>query len=211
MPKTSRKPQALYSVHPGIAMAQKWVEELPSKTGRSLDEWVALTQKSCPPDQKARTAWLKSEHGFGTNQASWIAARASGNDQVIHEVDDDAYLRSAEENVEKMYTGPKASLKPIYDTLLDLGLKLGNDVRACPCKTMVPFYRKHVFAQIKPTTNTRIDLGFALKDHKVEGRLIDTGGFAKKDRITHRIPISSLKEIDAEVKSWLKLAYEMDV
>ena len=62
----------------------------------------------------------------------------------------------------------------------------------------------------KPTTRTRIDLGLALKDTKVPKRLIDTGGLAKKDRITHRIEIASLKDIDAEVKKWLKTAYEMD-
>jgi hypothetical protein len=33
---------------------------------------------------------------------------------------------------------------------------------------------------------TRIDFGLALKDTPATGRLIDTGGFAKKDRITHR-------------------------
>jgi hypothetical protein len=53
-------------------------------------------------------------------------------------------------------------------------------------------------------------LGLALKDTKVPKRLIDTGGFAKKDRITHRIEITSVKDIDAGVKKWLKTAYEMD-
>jgi hypothetical protein len=57
---------------------------------------------------------------------------------------------------------------------------------------------------------TRIDLGFALRDTPATGRLIDTGGFAKKDRITHRIPITSLSEIDDEVRRWLKVAYDMD-
>ena len=57
---------------------------------------------------------------------------------------------------------------------------------------------------------TRIDLGLALKDTKTSNRLIDTGGFAKKDRITYRIGITSLKDIDAEMKKWLKTAYEMD-
>jgi hypothetical protein len=74
----------------------------------------------------------------------------------------------------------------------------------------VPLYRKHVFAQIKPTTNTRIDLGFALGARRAEGRLIDTGGFARKDRITHRIPISSASDIDAEVERWLRTAYDQD-
>jgi hypothetical protein len=108
-----------------------------------------------------------------------------------------------------MFTG-KAALRPTYDALLKFGLGLGKDVKACPCQTMVPLYRQHVFAQIKPTTRTRIDLGFALGARPAEGRLIDTGGYAKKDRITHRIPISSLAEIDDEVKQWLRTAFEED-
>jgi hypothetical protein len=74
----------------------------------------------------------------------------------------------------------------------------------------VPLYRKHVFAQIKPATRTRIDLGFALGARQAEGRLIFTGGFEKKDRITHRIPIESVADIDEEVKRWLRIAYEED-
>jgi hypothetical protein len=124
--------------------------------------------------------------------------------------DADAYLESAERDVEAMFSGGKAKLRPLYDALLKLGLKTGKEAKACPCKTIVPLYRKHVFAQIKPTTQTRIDMGFALGDMKPTGRLIDTGGFAKKDRITHRIPISSKEDIDDEVKHWLRVAYDRD-
>ncbi|MDQ6701561.1 MAG: DUF5655 domain-containing protein, partial [Acidobacteriota bacterium] len=104
----------------------------------------------------------------------------------------------------------KSGLKPIYDELLRLGFSLGEDVKASPCKTMVPLYRRHVFAQIKPTTRTRIDLGLALGKTEASGLLIDTGGLAKGDRITHRIAIESLAAINREVKQWLKTAYQMD-
>jgi len=60
----------------------------------------------------------------------------------------------------------KRSCGRFFDELLTLGKSLGDDVKACPCKTIVPFYREHVFAQIKPTTNSRIDLGFALTHYK---------------------------------------------
>ena len=33
---------------------------------------------------------------------------------------------------------------------------------------------------------------------------------AKKDRVTHRIEISSVEQIDYEVKKWLKTAYDLD-
>jgi hypothetical protein len=49
-----------------------------------------------------------------------------------------------------------------------------------------------------------------LGDLKPTGRLIDTGGFAKKDRITHRIPITSAEDINDEVKHWMRVAYERD-
>ncbi|HLG13829.1 MAG TPA: DUF5655 domain-containing protein [Blastocatellia bacterium] len=200
--------KSIYGVHPGVAMMRKWLDELPEKTGRSLDEWIALVKKSGPPTEKERRDWLKSAYGLGTNSAWWIAERAAGKN--LDEGDPDAYLKAAEGYVEAMFSGPKSALRPIYDKLLKLGLQTGKDVKACPCQTIVPLYRNHVFAQIKPTTQTRIDMGFALGDMKPKGRLIDTGGFAKKDRITHRIPITSVAEIDDEVKRWLKVAYDRD-
>jgi hypothetical protein len=44
---------------------------------------------------------------------------------------------------------------------------------------------------------------------KTPQRQIDTGGFAKLDRITRRIEIRSKADIDDEVRRWLKKAYEM--
>jgi hypothetical protein len=202
----AKKP-SLYSVSPGVHMMQRWLATLREKTGRSLDEWLALVKKEGPPTEKDRREWLKKEHGLGTNSAWWIAERAEGKGD--EEDTPEAYLQTAEKYVVDMFAD-KANLKPIYDALLQLGLSMGKDVKACPCKTIVPFYRNHVFAQIKPTTRTRIDFGLALKDTKATGKLIDTGGFAKKDRITHRFAISALDDINAEVKRWLKRAYEMD-
>jgi len=204
---TGKKTKSIYCVHPGVVMVQKAIQDLPAKTGRSLEEWVKLIKKSGPKTEKERREWLKSEHRLGTNYAGWLAERAEGKGE---DGDPVAYLRAAEGYVEKMFAGPKQSLRPIYDSLLKLGLNVGKDVKACPCQTIVPLYRNHVFAQIKPTTQTRIDIGFALKDMKATGRLIDTGGFAKKDRITHRIPITSVRDIDDEVKHWLKVAYDLD-
>jgi hypothetical protein len=200
--------QSPYSVHPGVAMVQDWIAGLPSKTGKTLEQWIQLVKETGPPGEKARRDWLKKEHNLGTNTAWWIAERAEGKGS--EDGDPVAYLKAAEEYVEAMFAGPRAGLRPIYNQLLHSCLKLGKDVKACPCKTIVPLYRNHVFAQIKPATRTRIDLGFALGNRTSTGRLIDTGGFAKKDRITHRIPIMSLADIDDEVSRWLKKAYDLD-
>jgi Domain of unknown function (DUF5655)/Domain of unknown function (DUF4287) len=209
MAKTATKTRSIYGVHPGVLLTQKWIGELKQKTGRTLEEWVKFIRKEGPPVEQARRDWLKSVHGLGTNSAWWLAERSVGKGEDTG--DSDAYLAAAEKYVEEMFAGKKEHLRPIYEALLKLGLGSGKDVKACPCQTIVPLYRNHVFAQIKPTTQKRIDFGLALGDtKKTPKRLIDTGGFAKKDRITHRFEITSVKDIDDEVKKWLSTAYDRD-
>ena len=212
MPASAAKATSasLYDVHPGVAMFQKWLAELKPKTGRSLEEWIVLLKKDGPKDSQSRRAWLKSKHKLGTNSAWWIAERAEGKGG---EEDTPAkYLASAVQYVEEQYSAKKSALRPIYDELLSLGKSLGPDVKACPCKTMVPLYREHVFAQIKPTTNSRIDLGLCFTTYKgkLPKRLLDTGGLAKKDRITHRFQVSSPSDIDAELRTWFRAAYDLN-
>jgi hypothetical protein len=207
MPATKKAAKSTYDVHPSLSMFQSVLAGLKQKIGKDLEEWIKFVEKEGPASEEDRRLWLKTRHGLGTNYAWWIAERSVGKGD---DGSQETYLQQAEEYVEEMYSGAKESLRPIFEALLSLGRSLGKDVRVCPCQTIVPLYRKHVFAQIKPTTRTRIDLGLALKDTRVPKRLINTGGFAKKDRISHRIEITSLKDIDAEVKKWTKVAYEMD-
>lgn len=205
MPTTKQR----YDPHPGIAMVRNWIDTLKEKTGRDLDEWTALIKAKGPKDPKSRREWLKSEYQLGTNSAWWLADHAEGKDD-LEESDPNVYVARAAGYVDALFSGSKAALRPLYDRLYDLARSIGDDIKVSPGKTIVPIYRKHVIAQIKPSTKTRIDFGLALKDTPATGRLIDTGGYAKKDRITHRIEITSLDDIDAFVEKWLRRAYAMD-
>jgi hypothetical protein len=184
-----------------------WIATLKEKTGRTLEAWLDFIAREGPETEAERRDWLKTEHELGSNTAWWLAERSMGKGS--EEDTPEGYLAVAPGYVEKMFTG-KETLLPVYEDLLKLGQSLGNDVKFCPCKTMVPFYRHHVIAQVKPSTKTRIDFGLALGDTKASGALIDTGGFQKKDRITHRIPLSLVSDITAEVGRWLKIAYDRD-
>lgn len=204
----------IYSVHPSLKMVQDAIAKLKEKTGRTLDGWIKYTNKNGPKDIPGRRDWLKNENGLGTNYAAWLADWSAGKGE--EDGDPDKYLAAAVRYVESMYSGKKAALKPIHDHLIKLGRSMGRDVKVCPCQTIVPLYREHVFAEIKPSTNTRIDLGLALgrfvkeKRGKIPARLIDTGGLEKKNRITHRFPVTALDHVDDEVGKWLKIAYELD-
>lgn len=189
-------------------MAQKWLEALPAKTGRSMDDWLELIRLEGPSTEKEQREWLKAQHNLGTNSASWLAERTAGKGA---EMDSPAkYLQTAEQYIGEMFSGAKAGLRPLYDELLHFCLGFAPEVKACPCKTIVPLYRHHVIAQLKPATRTRLDFGFALGNTEATGKLIDTGGFTKKDRITHRIEIKESSDLNAEVKRWFQIAYERD-
>jgi hypothetical protein len=45
---------------------------LKDKTGRDLDEWVALVKREGPKDRKAQIAWLKNVHSLGHFQAKLV-------------------------------------------------------------------------------------------------------------------------------------------
>jgi hypothetical protein len=207
---SAAKRRIVYSVHPAVEYWQAIVANLPEKTGRSLDQWLSLIKKEGPKEEAEQVKWLKTKHGVGGTTAGLIAERAQGKGE--ENSDGALYVRAATGYVEAMYDGPKADLRPLHDALIELVCSLGDDVKVCPCTTIVPFYRGHVFAQIKPTTRTRIDFGLALKGvtKRVPKRLIDTGGLQKGDRITHRIPITTPADIDAEVREWAEIAYDLD-
>jgi hypothetical protein len=201
-----------YTAHPSLKLMFDWIHGLKAKTGRSLEEWMTHIETEGPATEAARAAWLKKEHGLGTSAAKWLAGRAAG--KGLEEESEEAYLEAALGWLETMYE-KKSSLRPVHDAVVKLALEVDASARICPCRTMVPIFRTHVIAQIKPSTRTRLDLGLALgellkRGTKLPKRLVATGGFEKKDRITHCIELSDVSEVDTEVATWLKRAWELD-
>ena len=106
--------------------------------------------------------------------------------------------------VKSQYKG-KEALIPIYQSVVDYCRGLGSDVSIAPKKTSVSVIRKRQFALIRAATKTRIDLGLKIKDKPTTSRLENSGPFGTM--CTHRVQISSVGEVDEELKAWLKEAY----
>ncbi|WLT32615.1 DUF5655 domain-containing protein [Geothrix sp. PMB-07] len=205
---TSSGPSAPYDLHPSVAYVQAILANFKAKTGRTVEEWVALVQATAPADAKA---WLKGQ-GLGTNQALFVVQRAEAQPGFAFDDTPEGYLAAAPRYVEAQYSGKKAALRPLFEAAVTLARGLGADVRICPCETIVPFYRNHVFAEVKPFAS-RLDLGLALGDPAAvtdpSGRLKDTGGFRKQDRITHKLELTTEGDLEA-ARAWLTRSYERD-
>lgn len=54
-----------YDVHPGVAMIQDWIANLPQKTGKTLEEWLALVRESGPTSEKSVATGSRKNMGWG--------------------------------------------------------------------------------------------------------------------------------------------------
>ena len=205
------KSRSPYDLHPSVAYLQAILANFPVRTGRSLEAWTALVLTQGPGEPKARQAWLKTQ-GLGTQQAQLVLQRLAPAGPGAFDDSPEGYLAAAPGYVDSQYSGKKAALRPLFEQVIDLVRGLGTDVKVCPCQTIVPLYRNHVFAEVKPFTS-RLDLGLALGNPTLvedpKGLLKDTGGFAKKDRLTHKIELRSDADLSTALV-WLKWAYERD-
>ena len=198
-----------FDVHPSVAMVQKWVAELPEKTGRTIDEWADLVRRSPLATANEKRAWLKAEYGHGTNTAWWIVEYAAG--EATWDADPETYLRSAVGYVDAMFGAKgKEWQRPVFEAVVAFARTLGPDVKVCPCKTIVPLYRKRVFAELKPATKTRLELALVLGEEPFTGRLQVNPRAKGNDRLRHLIPLTAAADFDAEAKKWLTAAYRAD-
>jgi len=175
---------------------------LPAKTGRTLAQWAALVKKDGPKDRRERMAWLRKEHGLGGTTAMLVAHAAEGRRPADDYADGDALVAA-------MYAGRKAGLHPVHEAALRAARRLGKDVALSARKTYVSLVRKRQFGAIQPSTADRVDLGLVLPGVKAQGRLEATATVGG-GRVTHRIALRSPRDVDAEVRRWLKEAYDRD-
>lgn len=109
-----------------------------------------------------------------------------------------------------MYKG-KETLLPLYESIVALAGRLGEELTVYQCKTYTVLRRGRQFAVIKPTTKTRIDVGFALPGVSEQGRLLLAKNLGGGNRITHRMEVHTSKDINEELRRWLTEAFERDL
>ena len=173
------------------------IANLQKNTGKSLTEWVAVVQSSGLSKHGEIIKFLKTEHGFTHGFANLVAHEARGSAA--------ANLAETMDLVAEQYKG-KESLRPMYDQLITQIHQFGKDVEAAPKKAYVSLRRNKQFAILQPSTKTRLDIGLNLRDVEPQGRLEAAGSW--NSMCSHRIRATDLKDIDAEVVKWLKMAYE---
>ena len=175
---------------------QTMIDNMPEKTGKSLDEWKQILNEKTFTKHSEGVNFLKKTHNITHGFANTIVTLAKDENN------------SSEDLVAAQYSG-KEQLMPIYTRLIDHVRSLGDDVTITPKKGSVSVIRKRQFILIKPATKTRIDLGFKLKDKPTTARLGGSGPFGTM--CTHRVQLTEPDQVDDELKAWIAEAYDRSV
>ena len=178
-------------------MAASMIAGMKEKTGKTLPQWLKLAKASKETKHSAIVKHLKEKHGLTHGYANLVAHELRGSSASASAPDD---------LVAAQYSGKKENLKPVYDALMKKIATFGTDVEIAPKKSYVSLRRKKQFALIQPSTATRVDVGINLKGEPSGERLEESGSF--NAMVSHRVRLTSAKDVDKELVGWLREAYE---
>jgi hypothetical protein len=176
---------------------KKWFasvrEGLERDTGRTLEAWVEIA-RTCPETRhRARLTWFKDHHGLAQNRASIVLSAAFGEDASEAEADDP--LWAADPAARAIFEAVAAATEGL------------DEVLAGRRKGYSPFSRKVQFAAARPLKGGRVRLGLALAPD-AHPRLSPPGRESWSERLTAVTELASPAEVDAELTTLLRQAWE---
>jgi predicted transport protein len=176
---------------------QTQIANIEKNTGKKLEEWIAIVNKSGFAKHGELVSFLKEKHGFTHGNANVVVHFAKQSHAGAAENSDDL--------ITEQYKG-KENLKPWYDKIMAEINKFGNDVELAPKKAYMSLRRKKQFAILQPSTKDRLDVGLNIKGIAPSG--IVEEGSKWNAMCTHRIKVTDEKMINKDLVNWIKEAYD---
>jgi hypothetical protein len=178
---------------------QTQIDNIQKKTGMSFQELSNIVKNSGLSKHGEIRDMLMEKLGLGYGDAN----------SLVHAVLESDGTRAAEGKtfdaiLDEIYSGPRAAFRSMHTVLLEEISKFG-EFEIVPKKGYVSLRRKKQFAIIGPKTNTRFEVGINSKELKSNTRLLEQ---PKGSMCNYVVNVSNPLEVDAELISWIKSAYE---
>jgi hypothetical protein len=180
---------------------QAYLDSIKAKTGKTPEDFIALAkQKGLLVEGIKATpilAWLKEDFDLG-----------SGHAMAIFGVLKDTLQRRStnEERIAIRFSGGKSVWQKPWNDLLACIEKFGPDVSVESTDTYLSLLRGARKFAVVYTTAARMDVGLKLKGNEPTERLTAAGSW--NSMVTHRVRITDAAELDAELLTWLRDAYD---
>ncbi len=180
---------------------QAYLDNIQAQTGKSPEDFKALAAQKgyLRPDVKAGevVSWLKKDFGLGHGHAMAIVL-------LLRQASTPP--RTREQTIDRHFAGARSHWRTPYDKLVQRVQKFGPDVSLGPNETYISLLRNKKKFGIVQVTADRMDVGVKLKGSPAHGRFEKAGTW--NSMMTHRVRVEDPKQLDAELLSWLRKAYE---
>ena len=169
------------------------IANIERSSGKTMAEWRVEIQARGLTKHGEIVTWLKAEHGMSHGNANRVAIEA---------------LRAADApsgatQIDAIYSGKNAALRPLHDRVIKTVRAFGSDVELAPKKTYVSLRRNKQFGMVGPASGGRLEICLNLPDAPIEGRMQQGGGM-----LARKVQIRAEEDFDAELKAWLREAYD---
>jgi len=172
------------------------IANIEKNTGKKLDAWIVLVNKSGFTKHAELVNFLKEKHGFTHGNANMVVHYAKQSHAGAAENPNDL--------IAQQYKG-KENLKSWYNKIMGEVNNFGKDLEVSPKKAYVSLRRKKQFAIIQPTKQ-RLDIGLNVKGVAPSGNVEASGSW--NTMCTHRIKVEEEKTINKDLVGWIKKAYD---
>jgi hypothetical protein len=179
---------------------QAYLDTIKAQTGKGPDEFLELARARGLTGEKAKAgdviAWLSADFGLGRGHAMAIYSilKRDGGPRA-----------GADERVDKLFAGGRASWRPTFDGLVNEVRAFGDDVGLGPTDSYVSLLRgQKKFAIVAPSAG-RLDVGIKRKGAEPTRRFAAAGSWSAM--VTHRAQVADAAELDDELLEWLRAAY----
>ncbi|HLZ27673.1 MAG TPA: DUF5655 domain-containing protein [Chloroflexota bacterium] len=177
------------------------VRNIEATYGRPMAAWIDLIRESGKTRHAEIVAMLKVEHGLTHGSANRVAL--IGRDALA--ASESAAAGPTGDPTDELYSGKQAVLRPVHELLMTIVRGFGNDIEVAPKRGYLSLRRKKQFAMLQPAAG-HVDVGLILKGAPATDRLESAATF--NAMFTHRVRVEGVTEVNAELVSWLRQAYD---
>jgi predicted transport protein len=180
---------------------QAYLDNIKGQTGKTPEDFRALAEEKGLLDEGVKTsqivAWLKDDFGLGRGHAMAIVDTFKSATQP---------KQSRDQRIDKHFSGDRARWRKPYDDLVAKVRAFGPGVAEAPTDSYISILRRGKKFAIVQVTARRLDVGIKRKGAAPTDRFELAGSW--NGMVTHRVRISDTTQLDGELLTWLKQAYD---
>ncbi|MDO8420164.1 MAG: DUF5655 domain-containing protein [Rubrivivax sp.] len=180
------------------------LRNIQARTGKTIAELHAAVAASGLAKHGEKRAWLMEHHQLGYGDANTVVHVMGQPLPPLDGTAPVAALGPQGDPLDAIYTGAKAHLRPLHDTVMKAVAALGP-CELAPKKTYISLRRKKQFAMLGPATKDLVELGLNARSLPAHPRLkaLPPGGMCQ-----YTVRLGAADEVDDTLVGWLRAAYD---